>query len=60
MRRRAVSLPINTLIAIIIALIVLAVVLFFYGMVTGKQIFPAIIEKIKMALGLWNATGIKP
>lgn len=60
MRRRAVSLPVNTLVILIIALIVLATVLFFYGMITGKHIFPAIIEQIKRALGLWNATGIKP
>jgi len=60
MERRAASLPINILITLIIALVVLAIVLFFYGMITGKHIFPAIIEKIKMALGLWNATGIKP
>ncbi len=60
MRRRAASLPINILITLIIALIVLAVVLFFYGLVTGKHIFPAIIEQIKIALGLWNATGVKP
>lgn len=50
----------NTLVILIIALIVLVMVLFFYGMITGKHIFPAIIEKIKIALGLWNATGVKP
>ena len=56
MKKRAVSLPVNTLIVIIIALIVLAVILFFFATTTGKQIFPAITEKIKMALGLLNAS----
>ena len=60
MKKHGASLPINVIVIVIIALLVLTLILFFYSQATGKQIFPAIVEKIKIALGLWNATAIKP
>ncbi len=56
MRKQAQALSIQTIIIIIIALVVLALVIFFFTTTTGKQLFPSIIQKIRMALGLWNAS----
>ncbi len=59
MRKKAVSLPINTLIILIIAVLVLILTVVFYSMATGREIFPSIIEKIKTALGLFKESSIK-
>ena len=54
--KRAAELSISTIVLIIIAVIVLIVVVWFFTTTTGKQIFPAIGQRLKEALGLWNAT----
>lgn len=54
MKKKAVSLPTNTLVILIIAVIVLVLTILFYGMITGQEIFPTLMEKIKTALGLFK------
>ena len=54
MEKKAVSLPINTLIILIIAVLVLVLTIIFYSMATGQEIFPALMEKIKTTLGLFK------
>lgn len=54
MKTKAEGLPVNTLIIIIIALLVLVVTIIFFSAITGKEIFPSVMEKVRMALGLWN------
>lgn len=58
--KKAQGLPVNTIILLILALVILVLVVIFYSMATGKSLFPAIMQKIKFALGMWNATAIKP
>ena len=60
MKKQAAALPIDVLIILIIAVIVLVMVALFYTAVTGQQIFPSIMDKIKMALGMLNESGVKP
>lgn len=59
MRKRAAALPMDVLVIVIIAVLVLVITVLFYGMITGQQIFPAITERIKQALGMLNESQIK-
>ena len=54
MEKKAVSLPINTLIILIIAVLVLVLTIIFYSMATGREIFPSLMEKIRTALSLFK------
>ncbi len=56
MAKKAQGLPINTIIIVVLAIVVLALIIFFFSTATGKSIFPAITDKIKNILGLWNST----
>lgn len=58
MDSKGVSLSIQTLVIIIIAIFVLVLIIFFFATTAGKQLFPSIIQKIKIALGLWNTTSM--
>jgi len=49
----------DVLVIVIIAVLVLVLTVIFYGVITGQQIFPAIMERIKMALGMLNESQIK-
>jgi len=49
----------DVLVIVIIAVLVLVITVLFYGMITGQQIFPAITERIKQALGMLNESQIK-
>ena len=59
MKKRAAALPMDVLVIVIIAVLVLVLTVIFYGVITGQQIFPAIMERIKMALGMLNKSQIK-
>jgi len=57
MNKKAQELNIRVIIILIIALLVLFVSLFFFSS-AARQIFSNLMNKIKMALGLLNATKI--
>lgn len=54
MEKKAVGLPVNTLIILIIAVLVLIITVIFFSTATGREIFPNLMEKIKTALGLFK------
>jgi hypothetical protein len=59
MDKKGAELSINTLIIIILAIIVLVILLFIFSS-ASREFAANIFAKLKMSLGLWNSTQIKP
>lgn len=59
MDKKGAELSINTLIIVILAVVVLVILLFIFSS-ASREFAANIFAKLKTALGLWNATEIKP
>ena len=57
--KKAVELPLNTLVIIIIVIVVLVMTVLFWQMVTGKYIFPEIMNKMKDFFGTFKGIQVQ-